>query len=60
MIETLIFIVVSSLCVYMIVDRICRCFENTGMAKAVSLYMQNGGKVDEIMEKAFKDSRKIN
>ena len=58
MIETLIFIVVSSLCVYMIVDRICRCFENTSTAKAVSLYMQNGGKVDEIMEKAFEDSRK--
>ena len=60
MIEMLIFIVASSLCAYMIVDRICRCFENTSMAKAVSLYMQNGGKVDEIMEKAFKDSRKIN
>ena len=60
MIEDLIFIVVTALCVYTIVDRICRCLEKRSTMRAFGDYVKNGGPLDDAKERLFKNTGKNN
>ena len=42
-VNILILIITGTVCVYLIVDRICRCVEQSSLTKAYGTFLKNGG-----------------
>lgn len=42
-------IILTFICVFALVDRICKCIEHHATAKAFAIFMSNGGKKEDFI-----------
>ena len=59
-VNILILIITGTICVYLIVDRICRCVEQSNLAKSYGIFLKNGGTNSETLDKVLKSTIKNN
>ena len=59
-VNLLILIITGTICVYLVVDRICRCVEQSSLTKAYGTFLKNGGTKNETLDKVLKSTIKNN